>query len=86
MPCNQDKILRIMNIKLKNEISMLTQISSVLTKPNIKLIHPFLFCNFIEFTKKIPLFYKIRDQNDLLRKTYNSQDCLSNWNPKNFCL
>lgn len=68
MPCNQDKILRIMNIKLKNEISMLTQISSVLTKPNIKLIHPFLFCNFIEFAKKIPLFYKIRDQNDLLRK------------------
>ncbi len=68
MPCSDDKILQTMNIKLKNEISMLNKISSISSIFDITLVHPFLLRNFIEFAKQVPLFYKIRGENDFLRK------------------
>jgi asparagine synthase (glutamine-hydrolysing) len=64
----KDFLLSYMEEKLINEAHMMKEISMVISKLNIKSIQPFLTELFIRFAKDIPLEYKIKGSNDMLRK------------------
>lgn len=63
-----DSITRFMEEKLINEFHLMKEISHVIRESGIKSIQPFLNDNFIAFAKTIPLEYKIKGSDDLLRK------------------
>lgn len=64
----ESKILKVMNGKLENEISMMKAVNQVTSEFNVRIVQPLLSSNFIEFAKTIPLSEKIHDSDDLLRK------------------
>ena len=64
----EDEVMELMDSKLENEIKMMKTVNLVASKFGVELIQPFLLQDFINFTKKIPLRYKIHNSDDLLRK------------------
>ena len=61
-------VLELMDSKIDNELKMMKAINATCTEFGIKILQPFLSPDFIKFAKKIPLNYKIKDSEDLLRK------------------
>ena len=64
----ESKILELMNSKLENEINMMKAVNQIASEFGVKIIQPLLSADFIEFAKTIPLYEKILDSEDLLRK------------------
>ncbi len=64
----EDEVMELMESKLENEIKMMKTVNLAASQFGVELIQPFLLQDFINFTKKIPLKYKIHDSDDLLRK------------------
>ena len=54
--------------KLFNEFHLMNEISYIISENNILSFQPFLNDEFISFAKTIPLIYKIKGTNDLIRK------------------
>ena len=63
-----DFLLSYMEEKLVNEAHMMNEISKVIAELNVKSIQPFLAESFIHFAKDIPIEYKIKGSDDMLRK------------------
>lgn len=63
-----DFLLSYMEEKLVNEAHMMKEISMVIAGLNVKSIQPFLTESFIHFAKDIPIEYKIKSSDDMLRK------------------
>jgi len=61
-------VQELMDSKIDNELKMMKSINVICTEFGIKILQPFLSPDFIKFAKKIPLNYKIKDSEDLLRK------------------
>ena len=57
-----------MEEKLTNEDHMMREISNLISELQISSYQPFLSSSFIKYAKNIPLEYKIKGQDDLLRK------------------
>jgi asparagine synthase (glutamine-hydrolysing) len=57
-----------MEEKLTNEDHMMREISNVIAELKISSYQPFLSRSFVKYAKTIPLEYKIKGQDDLLRK------------------
>ena len=64
----KDFLLSYMEEKLLNEAHMMNEISIVIARLNVKSVQPFLNELFIRFAKDIPLEYKIKGSDDMLRK------------------
>jgi asparagine synthase (glutamine-hydrolysing) len=63
-----DLIMKFMEERLINEFHLMDETTSVIGESGIKSIQPFLNGDFIDFAKTIPLEYKIKGSDDLLRK------------------
>jgi asparagine synthase (glutamine-hydrolysing) len=61
-------VQELIDSKLKNELRMMKAVNLVSSEFGVKITQPFLSDRFIKFSKKIPLNYKIKDSEDLLRK------------------
>jgi asparagine synthase (glutamine-hydrolysing) len=77
-----DSITKFMEEKLTNEFHLMGEISQVIGNSGIKSVQPFLNRDFIDFAKKIPLEYKIKGNNDYLRKHIIRQIALDVGVPK----
>ena len=55
----EDEVVKMMNMKLKNEEEMMTAINTVTAEFGVRMIQPFLSPNFIDYAKKIPVSEKI---------------------------
>jgi len=55
----EDEVLKMMNMKLKNEEEMMVAINTVTAEFGVRMIQPFLSPNFIDYAKKIPVSEKI---------------------------
>ncbi len=64
----EESVTAYMEEKLTNEDHMMREISSVISELKISSYQPFLSRAFIEYARNIPLEYKIKGQDDLLRK------------------
>ncbi|MDN5845656.1 MAG: asparagine synthase C-terminal domain-containing protein [Candidatus Nitrosocosmicus sp.] len=64
----EDSVATYMQEKLTNEDHMMREISHVISELNMCSYQPFLSRAFIEYAKTIPMEYKIKGQDDLLRK------------------
>ena len=64
----EDEVLKMMNMKLKNEEEMMVAINAVTAEFGVTMIQPFLLPNFIDYAKKIPISEKIHGPNDMHRK------------------
>ena len=64
----EESITTFMEEKLTNEDHMMREISDVIAELKIRSYQPFLSRTFVEYAKTIPLGYKIKGQDDLLRK------------------
>ena len=64
----EDEVLKMMNMKLKNEEEMMVAINTVTAEFGVRMIQPFLSPNFIDYAKKIPVSEKIHGPNDMQRK------------------
>ena len=65
---SEKKVLELMESKLENETKMMKAINEICSEFNVKIVQPFLNDDFIQFAKKIPVQYKIKNEDDLLRK------------------
>jgi asparagine synthase (glutamine-hydrolysing) len=63
-----DLIMKFMEERLINEFHLISEIKNVIGESGIKSVQPFLNDDFIAFAKTIPLEYKIKGPDDLLRK------------------
>lgn len=61
-------VQELIDSKLENELKMMKAVNLVSSEFGVKILQPFLSERFIKFSKKIPLNYKIKDSEDLLRK------------------
>ena len=61
-------VQELMDTKLENELQMMKAVNSVSSEFQITLLQPFLSERFINFAKKVPLEYKIKNPEDLERK------------------
>ena len=61
-------VKELMDSKIENELKMMKAVNEVSSEFGVKILQPFLSERFIKFSKKIPLNYKIKDSEDLLRK------------------
>jgi len=64
----EKKVTEMMDAKLENEIRMMKAINDICSEFKVKITQPFLSNNFITFAKNIPISYKIKNSDDLLRK------------------
>ena len=64
----EDEVLKMMNMKLKNEEEMMVAINAVTAEFGVTMIQPFLLPNFIDYAKKIPVSEKIHGSDDMKRK------------------
>jgi len=64
----EDEVLKMMNMKLKNEEEMMVAINTVTAEFGVTMIQPFLLPNFIDYAKKIPVSEKIHGSDDMKRK------------------
>ena len=60
--------MEMMESKLENETKMMKAINEICSEFNVKIVQPLLNDDFIQFAKKIPVQYKIQNEDDLLRK------------------
>ncbi len=77
-----DYIINFMEEKLINEFHLINEISQVIGNSGVKSIQPFLTSEFIDYAKKIPLEYKIKGNDDFLRKHIIRQIALDIGVPK----
>ena len=63
-----DIVLEMMNDKLDNEARMMKAVNGIASEFGVRIVQPFLSEEFVEFAKNIPLEYKIKDKDDLVRK------------------
>ena len=68
IPEGEEAVLGLMEEKLDNEIRMMKMVNQITSEFGVQIVQPFLSDGFIEFAKKIPLEYKIKDKDDLARK------------------
>lgn len=64
----KESITTYMEEKLTNEDHMMREISHVIAELNIYSYQPFLSTTFVKYAKSIPMKYKIKGQDDILRK------------------
>jgi asparagine synthase (glutamine-hydrolysing) len=64
----EDAVLEMMDDKLDNETRMMKAVNKISSEFRVKIVQPFLSDKFVEFAKTIPLEYKIKDKDDLVRK------------------
>ena len=64
----EDEVVKMMNMKLKNEEEMMVAINTVTAEFGVRMIQPFLSPNFIDYAKKIPVSEKIHGPDDMQRK------------------
>jgi asparagine synthase (glutamine-hydrolysing) len=64
----EDAVFEMMDDKLDNETRMMKAVNKISSEFGVKIVQPFLSEKFIKFAKTIPLQYKIKDKNDLVRK------------------
>lgn len=64
----QDAVLEMMENKLDNETRMMKAVNKITSEFGVKIVQPFLTEKFVEFAKTIPIEYKIKDKDDLVRK------------------
>ena len=64
----EDEVLKMMNMKLKNEEEMMVAVNAVTAEFGVRMIQPFLSPNFIDYAKKIPVSEKIHGPDDMQRK------------------
>ena len=64
----EDEVLKMMNMKLKNEEEMMVAVNAVTAEFGVRMIQPFLSPNFIDYAKKIPVSEKIHGSDDMKRK------------------
>ena len=64
----EDEVVKMMNMKLKNEEEMMVAINTVTAEFGVRMIQPFLSPNFIDYAKKIPVSEKIHGSDDMKRK------------------
>ena len=81
-----DAVLKFMEEKLINEFHLMGEISQVIGGNGIKSFQPFLTSDFIDYAKKIPLEYKIKGNDDSLRKHIIRQIALDIGVPKESAL
>ncbi len=62
------QINNFMEEKLFNEFHLMNEISYIISENGIQSFQPFLNDDFISFAKTIPLIYKIKGSDDLIRK------------------
>ena len=61
-------VIELMNKKIENELQMMNAVNRISSEFNVKIIQPFLNQDFIQYAKKIPVYEKIKDSDDLIRK------------------
>jgi asparagine synthase (glutamine-hydrolysing) len=65
----ESAILEYMDLKIKNELVLIDEISLVASEFSVQIRQPFLSRKFIEFAKeRIPIDQKIKGKDDLMRK------------------
>jgi asparagine synthase (glutamine-hydrolysing) len=64
----EEKVMELMDTKLKNELTMMGEINCICSEFGVKIIQPLLSDEFIKYAKSIPVSLKIHDENDLQRK------------------
>jgi asparagine synthase (glutamine-hydrolysing) len=68
IPEGEEAGVGLMKEKLNNEIRMMQAVNQVTSEFGVLIVQPFLSERFIEFAKTVPLEYKIKDKDDLMRK------------------
>jgi asparagine synthase (glutamine-hydrolysing) len=68
IPEGEEAVLELMKEKLDNEIRMMKEVNHITSEFGVQIVQPFLSEKFVEFAKTIPLEYKIKDKDDLVRK------------------
>ncbi len=64
----ENEVLKLMNLKLENELKMMKAINDVTTEFGVQIVQPLLSEKFIKYAKTIPISEKIIGKDDLLRK------------------
>lgn len=64
----ESAIMKLMESKIKNELSLLEKINRVASDQGISIKSPFLTDRFVKYAYTIPLNHKITGNDDLLRK------------------
>ena len=65
---SENKVIQMMDEKLKNEKNMMIAINAVTAEFNVKILQPLLDSNFITYAKKITISEKIHGSDDMKRK------------------
>lgn len=63
-----NSVMKLMKSKLENEINMMIAVNTIASEFGVQIIQPFLYTEFISFSKKIPVEEKIHGPDDLIRK------------------
>ena len=63
-----NNVMKLMKSKLENEINMMKAVNTIASEFGVQIIQPFLYKEFINFSKKIPVEEKIHGSDDLIRK------------------
>jgi len=64
----ENEVLKLMNLKLENELKMMKAVNDVTTEFDVQTVQPLLSEKFIKYAKTIPVSEKIIGKDDLLRK------------------
>ncbi len=64
----ENEVLKLMNLKLENELKMMKAVNDVTTEFGVQIVQPLLSEKFIKYAKTIPISEKIIGKDDLLRK------------------
>ncbi len=64
----ENEVLKLMNLKLENELKMMKAVNDVTTEFGVQIVQPLLSEKFIKYAKTIPVSEKIIGKDDLLRK------------------
>ncbi|KAG2472061.1 MAG: 7-cyano-7-deazaguanine synthase protein [Nitrosopumilales archaeon] len=64
----ENEVLKLMNLKLENELKMMKAVNYVTTEFGVQIVQPLLSEKFIKYAKTIPVSEKIIGKDDLLRK------------------
>lgn len=64
----EQKVVELVDAKLKNEIAMMNAVNDVCSEFGVKILQPLLSDDFIKYAKTVPVSEKITGHDDLLRK------------------
>ncbi len=62
------EVARMMEDKIENELQMMDRIQSVVSEYGVRMAQPFLSAGFVEYAKNVPMQYKIKGSDDMMRK------------------